>query len=327
MLQSKRNISSVWWVLFKLLLTVVALWFVYEKIHNHSDSGNYLSQLNTALHQPDTIFLFVVVFVLMLLNWTIEAIKWKFMVDKIEVVSTGRALEAVFSGITFSFFTPNRIGEYAGRVFHLTAGKRLQATLITIIENASQLIVTIVAGCIASVFYLKEYIVLDNWLYYSARFLLIAFAIFCIIFFLNIDVFGKLFDRFRRSEKVSRVLSVFSLYSTMELLKVLLLSAARFIIFSVQYYLLLKIYGCTFEFADAMLMIAMTFFVMTIIPTFAFAELGIRGAISAYFFIKLTIDVLPVLNATFSLWLINLAIPAIAGAFFIFNFRIGKKRT
>jgi hypothetical protein len=89
----------------------------------------------------------------------------------------------------------------------------------------------------------------------------------------------------------------------------------------------MRIYGCTFSFVPAVLMTAMTFFAMTVIPTFAFAELGIRGAVSAYFFGKLTIDVLPVLNATFSLWLVNLAIPSIAGAFFIFNFRLGKRRT
>lgn len=310
-----------------MLLTAFALLFVYLRIRSHSGSGDYLSQLNTALHQTGTIPLFITVFLMMLLNWWIESVKWKYMLDKVEVITRGRAFEAVFSGITFSFFTPNRIGEYAGRVFHLPPGKRLQATLVTIIENISQLIVTMVAGCLASVFYLKDYIELDEWLFYTARFLLIAFAVFCIVFFLNIDVFGKIFERFKKSERVKRVLNVFSLYSTMELFRVLMLSVSRYIIFSVQYFILLRIYGCTFDFQSAILMTAMTFFVMTVIPTFAFAELGIRGAVSAYFFGKLTIDILPVLNATFSLWLINLAIPALAGAFFIFNFRLERKRS
>jgi hypothetical protein len=327
MLQSKRNISSVWWMVFKLLLTTAALWFVYEKISNHSDSGDYLNQLYIALHKPGTMFSFIVVFVMMLMNWFVEAIKWKLMIDKIETVTIGRSVEAVFSGITFSFFTPNRIGEYAGRVFHLRAGKRLQATMVTIIENISQLIVTMIAGCIASIFYLKDYLVIHDWLFYTARFLLVIFAVFCVIFFLNIDVFGRLFERFRKSDRVAKILNVFSMYSTVELTKVLLLSLLRYIIFSTQYFLLLKIYGCSFGVSSALVMIAMTFFVMTVIPTFAFAELGIRGAVSAYFFGKLTIDVLPVLNATFSLWLINLAIPAIAGALFIFNFRLEKRRT
>ena len=72
-------------------------------------------------------------------------------------------------------------------------------------------------------------------------------------------------------------------------------------------------------------MIAMTFFVMSVVPTFAITEIGVRGAIAAFFFGKLTSDVLPVLNATFSLWLINLAIPALIGTFFIFHFRLESK--
>jgi hypothetical protein len=316
----------VWWKVFKLLLTISALWFVYDAIRDHSETGNYLNQLNTALHQPGTLILFVLVFVLMLMNWGTEALKWKLMIDKIEPVSMMRSVEAVFSGITFSFFTPNRIGEFAGRVFHLRAGKRLQATMVTIVENISQLMITMIAGCVAAIFYLKKYVAVTDWLFYTARILLISFAVFCIIFFLNIDVFGRLFDRFRKSERIAKILDVFSLYSMRELTTILLLSAVRYIIFSLQYFLLFRIYGCTFELTSAAVMIAMTFMVMTVVPTIVFFELGIRGAISSYFFGKLTYDIFPVLNATFSLWFINLAIPSIAGALFIYNFRFERRR-
>ena len=157
MMQSKLNKSSKWRLLVKLLLTIGAIWFIYLKICNHEGLRDYLTQLQTALSQRGSALIILTVFVLMILNWTVEAVKWKFMIDKIEVVKTGRALEAVFSGLTFSFFTPNRIGEYAGRVFHLHSGKRLQATFITIIENGSQLIITMLMGSIASMFYLKDF--------------------------------------------------------------------------------------------------------------------------------------------------------------------------
>ena len=123
---------------------------------------------------------------------------------------------------------------------------------------------------------------------------------------------------------LKQILHVFSLYSNLELLKVLSLSLLRYLIFSIQFYLLFLVYGCDFGFFPALLMISMTFFVMSIVPTFTIAELGVRGAVSAFFFGKLTIDVLPVLNATFSLWLINLALPALIGAFFIFHFRLER---
>ena len=126
------------------------------------------------------------------------------------------------------------------------------------------------------------------------------------------------------SENWRQIFHVFSLYSTKELIKILLLSMIRYLIFSFQFYILLRVYGSPINLFQGFLMISMTFFVMAVVPTFAIAEIGVRGAVSAYFFSKITIDILPILNATFSLWLINLAIPALAGAFFIFHFRLGK---
>ena len=287
----------------------------------------YLQQLQTAFLQPGATLVFIIVFVLMLLNWTIEALKWKYMISKIEKISIGRSLEAVFSGITISFFTPNRIGEYAGRVFHLHKGIRMQATVITVIENSSQLLITILTGSIACIFYMQAYMELNSWIFLLVRILFLVLCGLCLILYFNIDLFEKIFQRFKLNEYWRQILHVFSLYSTKELMYVCLLSLARYSIFSLQFYLLLRVYGAYFTLSDGMLMIAMTFFVMSVVPTFSFAELGIRGAVSAYFFGKLTLDVLPVLNGAFSLWLINLAIPALAGAFFIFHFRLEKNES
>lgn len=327
MIQSKINKSGKWWLIIKLILALLALWFIYLKVISHEQAGGYFDQLQTAFLQPGAAFFFIIVFVLMLLNWTIEALKWKFMISKIEKVSTGRALEAVFSGITISFFTPNRIGEYAGRVFHLHKGIRMQATLITVIENSSQLLITILTGSIASIFYMQEYMELNSWIFMLMRILFVALSALCLILYFNIDLFEKIFQRFKVNEYWKQIIHVFSLYSSRELMYVCLLSLARYVIFSFQFFLLLRLYGAYFPLADGMLMIAMTFFVMSVVPTFSFAELGIRGAVSAYFFGKLTLDVLPVLNGTFSLWLINLALPALAGAFFIFHFRLEKNES
>ena len=324
MLQSNKNKSGNWWFAIKLLLACLALWFIYLKVFKQEGSLDYLLQLKIAFSLSGSLILFFIVFVLMLLNWTTEALKWRFMISKIENISVSRSLEAVFSGITVSFFTPNRIGEYAGRVFHLKEGKRMQATIITVIENGSQLLITIIAGSIGCMFYVSDYMDLSPWIFMLVRFLLIILCVFCLLFFFNLHLFEIYFQRFKLSAYWKQIVHVFSLYSSIDLFKVLGLSLLRYLIFSLQFFILLKIYGCAFQPLQGLLMISMTFFVMAVVPTFTIAELGIRGAVSAFFFGKLTIDVLPVLNATFSLWFINLVLPALAGAFFIFHFRFEK---
>jgi hypothetical protein len=100
----------------------------------------------------------------------------------------------------------------------------------------------------------------------------------------------------------------------------------RYVVFTTQFYFLLEVFGVRGSFANEILLINMVFFVMTLIPTFALAEIGVRGAVATYFLSKLSVDSLAILNASISLWLINLVIPAIAGIIFIFQFRFSRDK-
>ena len=324
MLQSIIVKNARLWFALKLCIAALAIRFIILKVLHHESSGDYLEQLKMTVLQPGSALLFLIIMILMFFNWLTEAFKWKYMIGKIEDISVGRALEAVFSGLTISFFTPNRIGEFAGRVFHLHSGKRVQATLITVIENCSQLLITILTGSIACIIYIHQYMEISPLMSILMQCLLVIFSIFCILLFFNLDFFESFSGRFRISDYWKNIFHVFSLYSHRELLRVTLLSLLRYVIFSIQFYLLLRLFGFYSGFFPSLVMIAMTFFVMSIVPTFAFTEIGVRGAVSAYFFSKLSIDMLPVLNAAFSLWFINIVLPALAGAIFMFHFRLGR---
>jgi len=83
-----------------------------------------------------------------------------------------------------------------------------------------------------------------------------------------------------------------------------------------------------------LMIIAVVFFIMTAIPTVTLAELGVRGSVSLYFiglyferFSDLTEKInLGILSASSSLWLVNLAIPAILGTFFVYRLRFFRRR-
>ena len=78
------------------------------------------SLLDTIINNYSLIFIVVL---MMFINWMLESLKWKFMIRKIEAISFFTSFRAIFSGITVSSFTPNRIGEYGGRVFCLEKRK------------------------------------------------------------------------------------------------------------------------------------------------------------------------------------------------------------
>ena len=324
MQQSKRNKSIYGWFVLKMILAAAAFWFIYQRITGKDEL--YLEELKSAVSTPSLGWQLAVIFLLMFLNWLVEAWKWKFMMAKIEELSIFRSLEAVFSGLSISIFTPNRIGEYAGRVFHLEKADKIQATIITVIENFSQLLVTFVIGCVAMMIFFAEYTPMTKPFLALVILGFTVCSIIVILAYFNVRFLENVFRRLRFPEKWNQTLHVISSYSSGELLKVVIGAFVRYVIFTTQFVWLIRIFGGHFPLSSTILMSAGTFFVIAVVPTFTLTELGIRGAVAAYFFGYLTTDLLPVLIAVFSLWVINLAIPALLGALFMLNFRFVKNK-
>ncbi len=326
MQQNKRNIAPVFIWALKLLCVFLAVWFIYDKAFNSKENLDYLSNLMAASRGPNVAVLSITIFLLMFVNWYIESLKWRRMIAKIEIITPFRAFEAVLSGLTVSFFTPNRIGEYAGRVFHLGKSNRITATLITMLENSAQLVITIIFGCIGLVCYSTNYLFFPEWLYIVIWVFALVTPFICLLLYYNVSLMNGLLKKIKFFRKKHVNLDVFSMFSKWDLTSVLLLSAFRYFVFSLQFYLLLRLFGMYIPLLPGFYTIALSFFVITLIPTFAIAELGVRAGVTVYLFSKISYDHFPVINTSFSLWFINLVVPAIIGAFFILNFRLKRAK-
>ena len=57
----------------------------------------------------------------MLVNWSLEAYKWGALVDRFQSLSFSKKLISVLMGLSIGFLTPNRIGDYAGRLRFILA--------------------------------------------------------------------------------------------------------------------------------------------------------------------------------------------------------------
>ncbi len=326
MQQSNRNKFNRYGSgVIKLLIAVVAFIFIYKEVIRKEDFSSVVNEYRNILSIPESKPEFVFVFVLMFANWSLEAVKWKWMMRRLEVISFPRSLAAIFSGLTVSFFTPNRIGEYAGRVFHLRTADRIKATLITILENLSQLIITVLVGCISLIFYLNEYVELHEYILWVIGVLMIIFSGVLLLLFFEVPLLDASILKIKRLSRFRKYLEILSGYRKSELFVLLNLALLRYIVFTLQFFLLLKIFGIESTIGTSVLLINMIFFVMTLVPTFALSELGVRGAVATYFLSKISSDSLAILNASVSLWIINLVIPALIGIVFIFQFRFNRE--
>jgi len=342
----KAKLRKTYNYIIRFLIILATFGFIYREItHKHDLAGIY-ENFSAHIHSVDFILGFLSVLALVFVNWGIEARKWQYLIKKIETVSWLKAFEATLSGVAVSSFTPNRIGDYLGRVFILEKANRIQGILITIIGSMAQFLTTFIAGTagiaiMVGIYHepVTRYMGMSEksfWFaYVSLSLLTLLIYIYSLLFLTNVsvitDITGKIFKK--RWEKLKRYVEIFSLYKTGELLKVFYFSAWRFLVFTFQFYILLRVFGADVPIVEGLILIGIVFVAVTIIPTIAITELGIRGSVSLYVFGLYFAQQAPeggmpevaVVAASSVLWLINLAFPALMGAVLVFNLKFFRK--
>ena len=126
---------------------------IYTQLVQQPNLAQSVNNIRNAFYGADQWKLWAML-CLMLLNWSIEARKFQVLLAGTEKMSWLRAAEATLTGVAFAMNTPNRIGEYGGRILYVHEGNRLKAISLTMIGSLSQLIVTMLLGCCGILFLL-----------------------------------------------------------------------------------------------------------------------------------------------------------------------------
>lgn len=287
------------------------------------------------MHDPLFILRFALAIILVFFNWGTEAVKWKYIMQKLEPVSFLQSFKAILTGITVSTFTPNRIGEYFGRVFIMEKEHPIKGALVTIIGSISQLLVTTLFGAIAILFFVPAHGYLGQvaiqQIFTGISFIIILLTTGFALFYFNLHSFSPLLQKLFKNKQhnIIRFSRVFNRYSTKELFNIFLFSAFRYLIFSTQYILLIQAFKLPVSILESYVIVSIMFYILSAVPTISLSEIGVRGSIcvflfSAYFSfagINSALYTMQIVSITTIIWLINLGIPALIGTFFVFNLR------
>jgi uncharacterized membrane protein YbhN (UPF0104 family) len=326
-------------ILIKVAIVVVVYAYIYYQVFYKRDISITLGLLDDMMENKVFFPLFLSASFLMIANLFLEAKKWQFLVSLKERVSIFTSIKAVFTGLSVSIFTPNRVGEFLGRIFFLEKTQPIEGIFMTVIGSISQLLVTIVVGCLGLAFFLPYYYSPTDFpseMLMGALYVLgfMANIIFLGLYF-NISFISGLAKRIFRPEwkHWNHYIEIFSAYMTIELLKVFGLSLLRYMVFSTQFYLFLLAFEVPLKLGEAMMIIPVIYLITTSIPTIALSELGVRGSVSVFFigvfmagnFIGVGDLQLRVFAASTCIWLINIALPALIGTFFVNQLRFFRK--
>ena len=318
----KNTLHKTFDLTVKTAIIIFALGFIFKEIFYKNDFQSISQNLRELSFSKGYLNL-ILVFVLMVFNWTIEAFKWKYLISKIENITFSQAIKAVFAGTTFSIFTPNRIGEFGGKVFFVKKANHWNTFLITIIGSIAQLLITINFGLIGLLYYIFNFTKLvstvNSYVYYLL--IIITFIFVFTTIFLNTFLLKTFLDRIKPFKKFNKYYKIFSYYKSRELLNVLLLSLFRYLIFSFQFLILLKFFNVNVSIFSGIMMISLIYFAIAAIPTMFLTEIGVRSSVSLFFIGLISTNNIGIVAASFSIWVINLAIPALIGSLFVYNLK------
>ena len=298
------------------------LWMSYSLYHQIKLQPKLNQTIQAIFTEWDSIRMLMLasVFVLMVVNWTIEAAKWRIQLDGTEKFSIIQSLQSVLTGVAVSVITPNRIGEYVGRILYLKNVNKLQGITVTIIGSFAQLIVTGFLGLIGLIYYIIK-IQHSAWL----NVLLLSSIALCLgltYLYFNLSKFIEWTSMIPMLRKVKVYLEIVKRFKRKQLLQILGLSLLRYLVYTLQFIILMKILLVEAQVLDLLFTVWLIFWAMAIVPTIAIAEIGIRGETALFFLAPLSTNHFGIVSSSLLLWLINLIIPALIGCLFVFRMKI-----
>jgi uncharacterized membrane protein YbhN (UPF0104 family) len=307
--------------LLKAVILVLALWFIYHKFLTKNDSLKQFETLIALISRNQVILTLSAVVLLMVANWSLESLKWQFLSRKLVSISVWDAVEAVFCGLTWAVFTPNRIGEYGGRVMFLPPRKRIHGVFAMAVGAFAQNVITNVVGVLASLWFIYYFLDLNIWLYLGLVILSLVFLGLFLVFYFNIKWLVSLLDRIRFLKRYHRFFDIMGRYDKRELGIVISYSLARFFVFSFQYYLVIHLLLPTIPFFQMIMTVFVFIFIQSALPSLDLLDIGVRSFTAAHLFLYITNQQIAIIAAVSSIWLINLIIPSLIGTIFVFKLK------
>lgn len=295
-----------------IFLFIVCSIAIYKKVIMNDDWKSVQSVFQSQLISI-SVFQWAILLSFMFVNLYIEAIKWKKVVEKNNPLRIDKSLQSVFVGQAFAFFTPNRVGEYAGRTLFLSSGNKMIGLAQMAWTSYAQLLVTLVLGTLALFINLSAYTTYnENWLFWI-KLLSPAIGIMAIVVF-----FYK-----RQWTGWLTFLNILQIENLVKL-QLLGLSFFRYCIFISQYIFLAYLLHIPISILTLTLSLSILFLCLSILPTFSITEWAVRGQLLIMILTPFYSNNLMIISFSSIIWGINFLIPSMIGTILLLGYRLQK---
>ncbi|MBN2744636.1 lysylphosphatidylglycerol synthase-like protein [Breznakibacter xylanolyticus] len=245
--------------------------------------------------------------VLQVINFMLESTKWHALILTIHHQTLRQSIWQTLGGTTVGAITPARLGEPAGRLWGIPKEKRLKALILGFLGGILLSLIITIGGLTALIFFNPFQTTLSavNLTHAAWMMALIISGIW-------------IWHRFIRPDSLKAIIlkiqNALKMVTGTRLALLSLLTAARYICFAAQLLLWFKFFSPTTALSEIMAPLAIYYLMVTVIPSFFVADLGIRGSIGVFIFSLTGINIVAIISAIFCQWLITTCGPTLLGS-------------
>lgn len=287
----------------KILIVVGAFYFMYNQLATN-DKLDW-QKFKALFQKNQSIGGILFILFLSFLNRFLEILKWQNLVSSFKIISVSEAAKQVLAALIAGIFTPNGIGEYAGKALYFEKLETKKIVFLNLICNGIQLILSVGFGVLGLW-------VLGYWFWVLA--IIGVIIIFFLFSFLSkkIKIKGYSIEKF--IEKINEIPKPIHR-------KNVLLGIARYLTFSHQYSFLFLAFDVDLPYFTLMATIMTVYFLASSLPSFQFLDFAVKGSVGVYFFSLLGVNEWIVIFITTLMWFLNVVIPVFIGSFYVLKFK------
>jgi hypothetical protein len=297
-LQNKVFLSAV-----KLLIVLLSFYFIYNELNNN-DQLNW-EKFFDLLHRKWSVLGMLFLLSFSIANRYLEILKWQNLVNFLKPITVSEAAKQVLSALTAGIFTPNGLGEYAGKALYFNQKNTKKIIFLNLICNGIQMILTVIFGTIG-LWILGYY----YWVIGITAMVLLFFG----FGFLTKSIKIKGFSIEKLLVKINEIPKSIHF-------KNILLAIGRYLVFSHQYYFLFVAFDVDLPYPTLMASIAAVYFLASSLPSFQFLDFAVKGSVALFFFEPLGINEWIVVFIATLMWFLNVVLPVFIGSYFVLKFK------
>ena len=251
-------------------------------------------------------FSLIIAIVLVFPNIWLAYAKWKLTLSTIGVESNLKSrVQSFFAGIVTGMLTPNMLGNFIGRFYYFDQKDRSQIISFTLLANFAQFMASVTFGTLA-VLYVGELMLIENSRGLTTWLFVCVILAYLVYFF--VDNFVGLLKKKPFLADFKSILKDNKWYRT----KILFLSYGRFVLFTLQFSLVLNSFGAEWN-VVLIAAIWQVYLITMLVPSLVLGKIGVKEAIAISVIGQLDVNEFSILFASLIIWFVNSMSPALIG--------------